>query len=163
MPSWINGDAISRPLAAYHLVLFLKKKNLSFLDLLQTALMQACRYGHWEVVQMLLLYRCNVGSLSLSETLSSLLVILFYYDKFGLGDLAVLWNVTFWFLNSQRSILTEFCFWSLRPGCLCVFRALSVRDKMLLDHHYELSILLAYFRLRGLIISVGGQLFILPQ
>ncbi|KAL5537774.1 hypothetical protein UlMin_045787 [Ulmus minor] len=26
----------------------------------QTALMQACRYGHWEVVQNLLLYRCNV-------------------------------------------------------------------------------------------------------
>ncbi|XP_041002816.1 E3 ubiquitin-protein ligase XBAT33-like [Juglans microcarpa x Juglans regia] len=26
----------------------------------QTALMQACRYGHWEVVQTLLLYRCNV-------------------------------------------------------------------------------------------------------
>nr|DAD18815.1 TPA_asm: hypothetical protein HUJ06_020278 [Nelumbo nucifera] len=26
----------------------------------QTALMQACRYGHWEVVQTLLLYRSNV-------------------------------------------------------------------------------------------------------
>ncbi|KAK7380270.1 hypothetical protein VNO78_32778 [Psophocarpus tetragonolobus] len=26
----------------------------------QTALMQACRYGHWEVVQNLLLFRCNV-------------------------------------------------------------------------------------------------------
>ncbi|XP_074354098.1 E3 ubiquitin-protein ligase XBAT33-like [Apium graveolens] len=26
----------------------------------QTALMQACRYGHWEVVQTLLLYRCKV-------------------------------------------------------------------------------------------------------
>jgi E3 ubiquitin-protein ligase XBAT32/33 len=26
----------------------------------QTALMQACRYGHWEVVQTLLLYKCNV-------------------------------------------------------------------------------------------------------
>ncbi|CAJ1952682.1 unnamed protein product [Sphenostylis stenocarpa] len=26
----------------------------------QTALMQACRYGHWEVVQTLMLYRCNV-------------------------------------------------------------------------------------------------------
>ncbi|KAL9237287.1 hypothetical protein vseg_011856 [Gypsophila vaccaria] len=26
----------------------------------QTALMQACRYGHWEVVQTLLLLRCNV-------------------------------------------------------------------------------------------------------
>ncbi|KAL7229720.1 hypothetical protein ACSBR2_008265 [Camellia fascicularis] len=26
----------------------------------QTALMQACRYGHWEVVQSLLLFRCNV-------------------------------------------------------------------------------------------------------
>ncbi|KAK8583500.1 hypothetical protein V6N13_108858 [Hibiscus sabdariffa] len=26
----------------------------------QTALMQACRYGHWEVVQTLLLSRCNV-------------------------------------------------------------------------------------------------------
>eukprot|EP00256_Glycine_max_P052494 XP_014618843.1 E3 ubiquitin-protein ligase XBAT33 isoform X1 [Glycine max] len=25
----------------------------------QTALMQACRYGHWEVVQTLLLFRCN--------------------------------------------------------------------------------------------------------
>ncbi|CAH8359854.1 unnamed protein product [Eruca vesicaria subsp. sativa] len=24
-----------------------------------TALMQACRYGHWEVVQTLLLFRCN--------------------------------------------------------------------------------------------------------
>ncbi|KAL2920619.1 E3 ubiquitin-protein ligase XBAT33 [Bienertia sinuspersici] len=27
----------------------------------QTALMQACRYGHWEVVQTLLLFRCNVS------------------------------------------------------------------------------------------------------
>lgn len=26
----------------------------------QTALMQACRHGHWEVAQTLLLYRCNV-------------------------------------------------------------------------------------------------------
>ncbi|KAI4340870.1 hypothetical protein MLD38_025668 [Melastoma candidum] len=26
----------------------------------QASLMQACRYGHWEVVQTLLLYRCNV-------------------------------------------------------------------------------------------------------
>ncbi|KAJ4784134.1 E3 ubiquitin-protein ligase XBAT33 [Rhynchospora pubera] len=26
----------------------------------QTALMHACRHGHWEVVQILLLYRCNV-------------------------------------------------------------------------------------------------------
>ncbi|KAK8944974.1 putative E3 ubiquitin-protein ligase XBOS33 [Platanthera zijinensis] len=26
----------------------------------QTALMQACRHGHWEIVQTLLLYRCNV-------------------------------------------------------------------------------------------------------
>ncbi|KAI5421790.1 hypothetical protein KIW84_045288 [Lathyrus oleraceus] len=26
----------------------------------QTALMQACRHGHWEVVQTLMLYRCNV-------------------------------------------------------------------------------------------------------
>ncbi|CAI9762402.1 unnamed protein product [Fraxinus pennsylvanica] len=26
----------------------------------QTAVMQACRYGHWEVVQTLLLFRCNV-------------------------------------------------------------------------------------------------------
>lgn len=26
----------------------------------QTALMQACRYGHWEVIQTLLLFRCNV-------------------------------------------------------------------------------------------------------
>ncbi|KAL8534371.1 hypothetical protein ACS0TY_010402 [Phlomoides rotata] len=26
----------------------------------ETALMQACRYGHWEVVQSLLLFRCNV-------------------------------------------------------------------------------------------------------
>ncbi|KAK7314994.1 hypothetical protein VNO77_33526 [Canavalia gladiata] len=27
----------------------------------QTALMQACRYGYWEVVQTLLLFRCNVA------------------------------------------------------------------------------------------------------
>ncbi|XP_022958312.1 E3 ubiquitin-protein ligase XBAT33-like isoform X1 [Cucurbita moschata] len=26
----------------------------------QTAVMQACRYGHWEVVQTLLIFRCNV-------------------------------------------------------------------------------------------------------
>lgn len=26
----------------------------------QTALMEACRYGHWEVVQTLLLYRANI-------------------------------------------------------------------------------------------------------
>jgi E3 ubiquitin-protein ligase XBAT32/33 len=29
---------------------------------MQTALMQACRFGHWEVVQTLLLFRCNVSS-----------------------------------------------------------------------------------------------------
>jgi E3 ubiquitin-protein ligase XBAT32/33 len=28
----------------------------------QTALMQACRYGHWEVVQTLLLYKANVSN-----------------------------------------------------------------------------------------------------
>ncbi|KAG0462268.1 hypothetical protein HPP92_020744 [Vanilla planifolia] len=33
----------------------------------QTALMQACRHGHWEVVQTLLLYRCNVTKGRLSE------------------------------------------------------------------------------------------------
>ena len=33
----------------------------AFLLDLQTALMQACRYGHWEVVQTLLLFRCNVS------------------------------------------------------------------------------------------------------
>ncbi|KAL8546259.1 hypothetical protein ACS0TY_006109 [Phlomoides rotata] len=27
-----------------------------------TALMQACRYGHWKVVQSLLLFRCNAAS-----------------------------------------------------------------------------------------------------
>ncbi|XP_014509520.1 E3 ubiquitin-protein ligase XBAT33-like isoform X5 [Vigna radiata var. radiata] len=27
----------------------------------QTTLMQACRYGHWEVVQTLLLFRCNMS------------------------------------------------------------------------------------------------------
>lgn len=26
----------------------------------QTALMQACQYGHWEVVQTLILYKANV-------------------------------------------------------------------------------------------------------
>ncbi|KAK3128262.1 hypothetical protein QOZ80_6BG0459140 [Eleusine coracana subsp. coracana] len=29
----------------------------------QTALMQACRFGHWEVVQALLVFRCNVSKL----------------------------------------------------------------------------------------------------
>lgn len=28
----------------------------------QTALMQACRFGHWEVVQTLLVFRCNVSA-----------------------------------------------------------------------------------------------------
>lgn len=27
---------------------------------LKTPLMQACRFGHWEVVQTLLVFRCNV-------------------------------------------------------------------------------------------------------
>lgn len=31
----------------------------------QTALMQACQHGHWEVVQTLILFRANVGSLTL--------------------------------------------------------------------------------------------------
>jgi hypothetical protein len=31
---------------------------------LQTALMQACRFGHWEVVQTLLVFRCNVSECS---------------------------------------------------------------------------------------------------
>lgn len=26
----------------------------------QTALMQACQYGHWEVVQTLIIYKANV-------------------------------------------------------------------------------------------------------
>ncbi|RLM56118.1 putative E3 ubiquitin-protein ligase XBOS36 [Panicum miliaceum] len=34
----------------------------------QTALMQACRCGHWEVVQMLLVFRCNVSKV---DSLSS--------------------------------------------------------------------------------------------
>jgi hypothetical protein len=34
----------------------------SLIWILKTALMQACRYGHWEVVQTLLLFRCNVSS-----------------------------------------------------------------------------------------------------
>ncbi|KAH0861367.1 hypothetical protein HID58_089628, partial [Brassica napus] len=48
----------------------------------QTALMQACRYGHWEVVQTLLLFRCNVSFVSLNhhylnpETSLSLIVVL---------------------------------------------------------------------------------------
>jgi hypothetical protein len=29
---------------------------------LKTALMQACRFGHWEVVQTLLVFRCNVSA-----------------------------------------------------------------------------------------------------
>lgn len=28
---------------------------------MKTAVMQACRYGHWEVVQTLLIFRCNVS------------------------------------------------------------------------------------------------------
>lgn len=31
-------------------------------DMFKTALMQACRRGHWEVVQALLIYRTNVSS-----------------------------------------------------------------------------------------------------
>lgn len=31
---------------------------------MQTALMQACRFGHWEVVQTLLVFRCNVSECS---------------------------------------------------------------------------------------------------
>lgn len=34
----------------------------------QTALMQACRFGHWEVVQTLLVFRCNVSK---ADSLSS--------------------------------------------------------------------------------------------
>ncbi|KAL0914145.1 hypothetical protein M5K25_017654 [Dendrobium thyrsiflorum] len=34
--------------------------DLDLTSLGLTALMQACRHGHWEVVQTLLLYRCNV-------------------------------------------------------------------------------------------------------
>ncbi|PUZ62404.1 hypothetical protein GQ55_4G354800 [Panicum hallii var. hallii] len=34
----------------------------------QTALMQACRFGHWEVVQTLLVFRCNVSKV---DSLSS--------------------------------------------------------------------------------------------
>lgn len=30
---------------------------------IKTALMQACRSGHWEVVQTLMLFRCNVSNL----------------------------------------------------------------------------------------------------
>jgi hypothetical protein len=36
-------------------------------SVLKTALMQACRYGHWEVVQTLLLFRCNVSKFNFSE------------------------------------------------------------------------------------------------
>ncbi|KAM7504728.1 hypothetical protein LguiB_003632 [Lonicera macranthoides] len=34
--------------------------QIGYTDAFMTALMQACRYGHWEVVQTLLLFRCNV-------------------------------------------------------------------------------------------------------
>ena len=44
-----------------------------FFSHLQTALMQACQYGHWEVVQILMLFKANVRSLSL--LLAGLLVV----------------------------------------------------------------------------------------
>jgi hypothetical protein len=34
----------------------------------QTALMQACQYGHWEVVQTLILFNANVSSFTLHST-----------------------------------------------------------------------------------------------
>lgn len=34
-------------------------------DLIQTALMQACQYGHWEVVQTLVVFQANVHVFSL--------------------------------------------------------------------------------------------------
>jgi hypothetical protein len=45
------------PFAKYILYFF------SFPKLFQTALMQACQYGHWEVVQTLILYKANVSLL----------------------------------------------------------------------------------------------------
>jgi hypothetical protein len=35
-------------------------------------LMHACRHGHWEVVQMLLLFRCNVWYCSVAFLVSSI-------------------------------------------------------------------------------------------
>jgi hypothetical protein len=39
---------------------------------MKTALMHACRHGHWEVVQMLLLFRCNVWYCSVAFLVSSI-------------------------------------------------------------------------------------------
>ena len=48
-----------------------KSLNFTFITinncvLLQTALMKACQYGHWEVVQTLMLFKANVSCFSFS-------------------------------------------------------------------------------------------------
>lgn len=45
---------------------------------LKTALMQACRYGHWEVAQTLLLFRCNVSPVILYFPFPLLSIWTFY-------------------------------------------------------------------------------------
>ncbi|KAL4293756.1 hypothetical protein AHAS_Ahas18G0159900 [Arachis hypogaea] len=47
----------------------------------QTDLMQACRYGHWEVVQTLMLFRCNV-SLAIFSSLSRRIVGVGHVEDF---------------------------------------------------------------------------------
>jgi hypothetical protein len=44
---------------------------------LKTALMQACRSGHWEVVQTLLAFRCNVRSSAEEPWNQSFAILLF--------------------------------------------------------------------------------------
>jgi len=66
----------------------------------QTALMQACQHGHWEVVLTLMLFKANVCSLLSSQLdLTSLTMN-------SLEDLGTM-NVTFveyWILDSQSRL-----------------------------------------------------------
>jgi hypothetical protein len=42
--------------------------GLWFSDCIQTALIQACQYGHWEVVETLILFNVNVSIYILNPT-----------------------------------------------------------------------------------------------
>lgn len=49
----------------------------------QTALMQACQHGHWEVVLILILFKANVRLLLSSNLLCSLLKVVGLKDSMG--------------------------------------------------------------------------------
>lgn len=96
----VNFNKCSPKLQA--LFILLGSNHCIFFFPLKTALMHACRYGHWEVVQSLLLFRSNVGCLSSLPVFVTCIVQVFYAELFG-GEKACIFpsakEIVYWYLS----------------------------------------------------------------